>query len=365
VRSAKVSLRDHDYLATGAPLDAEKAVTAQQGTAKKGTGELYEYPSRVVQNQTVDASANASSAATKMAKLRMEEATSLQIAYTGTTNAYDVATGSTFELEKARTSSENTNYLVVSTEFSADFGDHEAIDDLKSIKRRKDGIMIDVVAIKASGAVFRPERITPRPLMHGPQTATVVGADAQPHRPELRRHRHQRRPVHQAVQAAQLRRVLLVPGRAEAFFAGVVHADAVAAGGDRGDGVGAKLGKEGLVRRRAQQAQEGRDLLDGVIDLAAMGAVGCDQGLVALVKGGRLERPARVGQAVALEHLANDLVDALLDGRDVLGQVVKARDHQEALFVELADLFGAQAGVRGAGCVHGVVTSGETRGHRR
>ena len=177
VRSAKVSLRDHDYLATGAPLDAEKAVTAQQGTAKKGTGELYEYPSRVVQNQTVDASANASSAATKMAKLRMEEATSLQIAYTGTTNAYDVATGSTFELEKARTSSENTNYLVVSTEFSADFGDHEAIDDLKSIKRRKDGIMIDVVAIKASGAVFRPERITPRPLMHGPQTATVVGAD--------------------------------------------------------------------------------------------------------------------------------------------------------------------------------------------
>jgi type VI secretion system secreted protein VgrG len=177
VRSAKVSLRDHDYLATGTPLDAEKAVTVQQGTAKKGTAELYEYPSRVVQNQTIDASKNASSLATAVAKLRMEEATSLQIVYTGTTNAYDVATGFTFELKKARTSSENTKYLVVSTEISADFGDHEAIDDLKSIKRRRDGILIDLVAIKASGAVFRPERITPRPLMHGPQTATVVGTD--------------------------------------------------------------------------------------------------------------------------------------------------------------------------------------------
>ncbi len=172
-RSAKVSLRDFDYLASATPLEAEKAVTS--ATAKKGTSELYEFPANVVQNQTVDASQNASAAATKLAKLRLEEATSLNCTYTGTSNAYDIATGATFTLEKARTSSENTDYLVVSSEFSADFGDHEAIEDLKSIRRRRDGFIAEVVAVNTTEAVFRPERITPRPRMHGPQTAVVVG----------------------------------------------------------------------------------------------------------------------------------------------------------------------------------------------
>lgn len=175
VRTVKVTLRDHDYLATTTQVEESKQALPTAATAKLGDAEWYEYPARVVQNQKLPDSQSAATAATQQARVRLEEMQSLQATYTGTTNANDIAVGATFQLDKGM-STESGHYLVVAASYRAEYADHEAIEDLKSIKRRRDGFVADIVAINMTHGVFRSERRTPRPVMSGPHTATVVGA---------------------------------------------------------------------------------------------------------------------------------------------------------------------------------------------
>jgi type VI secretion system secreted protein VgrG len=176
VRSVKATVRDHDYLASATQIEQDHSALPLSATAKLGDGEVYEYPARAVLNQKNPESQPATSAATQVAKVRLEEQQALQTVYTGTTNCNDVAVGTTFLLSEAAAVLDNVNYLVVGMSFRAEFGDHEAIEDIKSIKRRRDGFTADISCISMSGNPFRPERRTPRPVMHGPQTAVVVGA---------------------------------------------------------------------------------------------------------------------------------------------------------------------------------------------
>ncbi|KQW49996.1 MULTISPECIES: type VI secretion system Vgr family protein [unclassified Roseateles] len=176
VRAVKATVRDHDYLATATQIEQDKSALPLSATAKLGDGEVYEYPARAVLNQKKPESTPATSAATQVAKVRLEELQALQTVYSGSTNCNDIAVGTTFLLSKAAALLENSNYLVVGMAFRAEFGDHEAIEDIKSIKRRRDGFTADISCISMSGNPFRPERRTPRPVMYGPQTATVVGA---------------------------------------------------------------------------------------------------------------------------------------------------------------------------------------------
>ena len=187
VRSVKATVRDYDYLASATKIEQEKAVRPTHGTAKLGTGEVYEYPAEVVQDQVKPASQPATTAATQRAKVAMERLFSAQKTGTGTTNAHDIATGTTFKIKEASggllaglmgggESKREGTYLVIGASYRMEFGDHEAIEDLKSISRRRDGFLADVIAIDAEEQPFRPDRTTPRPVMPGPQTALVVGA---------------------------------------------------------------------------------------------------------------------------------------------------------------------------------------------
>lgn len=176
VRAVKATVRDHDYLATATQIEQDHAALPLSATAKLGDGEIYEYPARAVLNQKKPESTPATSAASQVAKVRLEEQQSLQTVYSGTTNCNDVAVGTTFLLTKAASLLENVNYLIVGMSFRAEFGDHEAIEDIKSIKQRRDGFTADISCISMSGNPFRPARSTPRPVMYGPQTAVVVGA---------------------------------------------------------------------------------------------------------------------------------------------------------------------------------------------
>ena len=111
----------------------------------------------------------------------------MQKTATGRTNAHDIACGATFQVKESGggllgglmgggDSKREGKYLVVSAEYHIEFADHEAIEDLKTISRRRDGFLADVLAIDADELPFRPARSTPKPVMHGPQTAVVVGA---------------------------------------------------------------------------------------------------------------------------------------------------------------------------------------------
>ena len=176
VHAIKATVRDYDYLATASKIEQSHSALPLAATAKLGDLEVYEYPARTVQNQ-VKVDAQASGAATlRAAKIRLEELQSLQQIFTGTTNCNDITVGATFDLEDALNAAEDDSYLVVGMNFQAEFADHEAIEDLKSIPRRRDGVVANLMCISSSGNAFRPQRRTPRPIMHGPQTAVVVGA---------------------------------------------------------------------------------------------------------------------------------------------------------------------------------------------
>lgn len=187
VRSVKATVRDYDYLASTTQIEQTKSAKPTAATAKLGSGEVYTFPAGVVQDQVKPDAQPAASAATQRAKVLMEELFSLQKTATGRTNAHDIAVGATFQVKEAGggllggllgggESKREGKYLVVSATYRMEFADHEAIEDLKSISRRRDGFVADVVVIDADDTPFRPERVTPKPVMHGPQTALVVGA---------------------------------------------------------------------------------------------------------------------------------------------------------------------------------------------
>lgn len=173
VTAVKATVRDFDYLASATAI--EKSTPAGDAAAL-GSGEVYEYPARAVLNQLETTAADALSAAERVAKVRLEEQQALQKVYTGTTNCNDLKVGDTFDLADAPHSDDESTYLVVSMNFSAEFADHEAIEEIAASQGRRDGVLASVMCIRTDGQDFRPPRRTPRPVMYGPQTATVVGA---------------------------------------------------------------------------------------------------------------------------------------------------------------------------------------------
>ncbi|RZJ02404.1 MAG: type VI secretion system tip protein VgrG, partial [Rubrivivax sp.] len=178
VRSTKAVVRDYDYLASGTEIEAKDSGSQSATTAVLGEAEIYEFPARAVQNQVAAKSKSAAKAADDVAKRIVEAAQSMQKLHSGECNAHDMTAGVTFKLTNAPRSEEDAEYLIVACEFSAEYGDQEAITDLKNIKQRRDGFIGNIQAIHATKGLFRPERNTPRPRMHGPQIATVVGASS-------------------------------------------------------------------------------------------------------------------------------------------------------------------------------------------
>lgn len=174
VRPVKALVRDYDYLASATEIEAEGVGTAS--FQQPGPGQIYEYPARAVANQLETTSAAAGDAAKAVAKRLVEAAQSMHKLHTGECNAHDLGYGTTFTLEDAPLLSDNGSYLIVASDFHAEYGDHEAIEDLKSIQRKRDGYVASIEAIDTRFGNYRPQRVTPRPRMYGPQTALVVGA---------------------------------------------------------------------------------------------------------------------------------------------------------------------------------------------
>jgi type VI secretion system secreted protein VgrG len=173
VTAAKATVRDFDYLASADPVEGD---TPEGDALPLGSGELYEYGSRVVRNQRDTEAEDISDALSRVAQVRLEEQQALKKVYTGTTNCNDLKVGDTFDLSGAPRDDDEATYLVVSMNLSAEFADHEAIEEIAASQGRRDGVLATVMCIRTDGLDYRPGRRTPRPVMYGPQTATVVGA---------------------------------------------------------------------------------------------------------------------------------------------------------------------------------------------
>ncbi|HEX6842549.1 MAG TPA: type VI secretion system tip protein TssI/VgrG [Stellaceae bacterium] len=156
IQSGKFAHTDYEFKKPALSLMAKQQGPAGHGHDKE---EIYDYPGIYYDEEL----------GTSLAKIRMEEIKSrYQVAH-GRGNAHGLLTGSIFKLANyTERSDQEGEYLITSTsieaasnEYTAGGGDeHEFSCSFTAIPSKEQ---------------FRPPRVTPKPVVKGPQTAVVVG----------------------------------------------------------------------------------------------------------------------------------------------------------------------------------------------
>ena len=121
---------------------------------------VYDYPGEYVQTKDGEAYARA----------RIEE---LQVEYErvqGQANARGLAVGNLFELTNHPRQDQNREYLIVSATYEIESDAYAST----SVADAEEVYSCSFTAID-SKQPYRPARTTPKPMVQGPQTATVVG----------------------------------------------------------------------------------------------------------------------------------------------------------------------------------------------
>lgn len=147
---------DYDFTKPGADLMAK---SAQPFGHKLAAGENYRQPGAHLEVGRGDS----------LAAIRREELQAVhhRIAAVGTVRG--LYSGCTFKLEGFPRDDQNQDYLVVSAEYRLFDPGYRTQNDAHSENFKV------VLGVAPTRLPYRPPRITPRPIMRGPQTATVVG----------------------------------------------------------------------------------------------------------------------------------------------------------------------------------------------
>ncbi|MFA6157080.1 type VI secretion system tip protein TssI/VgrG [Mesorhizobium sp.] len=147
---------DYDFTKPGADLMAK---SAQPFGHKLAAGENYRQPGAHLEVGRGDS----------LAAIRREELQAVhhRIAAVGTVRG--LYSGCTFKLEGFPRDDQNQDYLVVSAEYRLFDPGYRTQNEAHSENFKV------VLGVAPTRLPYRPPRITPRPIMRGPQTATVVG----------------------------------------------------------------------------------------------------------------------------------------------------------------------------------------------
>ena len=157
--SGKVTLTDYDYLKPATPLKVDHSSTEPTADA---VFEHYDFPGLYTETSRGSA----------LASIRQQELDSRVLRISGFTSTVCALTaGYSFELEEHPLSSENVNHVVLSTRIDAQYAGYES--------GQGDNQFTCRFTAMRYAHVFRPERITPKPIIPGPQTAVVVGPSGQ------------------------------------------------------------------------------------------------------------------------------------------------------------------------------------------
>ncbi len=160
----KITLTDWDYLDPGT-FHFDGGNTAHQASSKKL--EIYEHPD-----------------AARHVPLRMQELDARYMHISASGPVHGVSAGHEFELIEHPRAEENTKYVVLSARIDASGGGLESGQGESHFHCR--------FRAMRSADVFRPQRITPKPTVAGPQTAIVVGKEGE----EIHTDEHGRVKVH-------------------------------------------------------------------------------------------------------------------------------------------------------------------------
>ncbi len=151
-----LTLRDFNYLTPATDLTAKATADADASL------EVYEYPAGYAWHQDGQ----------RLARIRLEEARARAELCTGAGLTRRLVPGFRFELDDHPLPELNDEYLVL--EVSHRGSQEEILTPDRPVEDQLGGYRCQVRCIRAS-VPFRPRRVTPRPMIPGPQTAIVVG----------------------------------------------------------------------------------------------------------------------------------------------------------------------------------------------
>lgn len=156
VRPGAYAHTDYDFEKPAADLMAK---SAQPFGHKQAAGENYRHPGAHLEVGRGDS----------LAAIRREEIQAPHMRIAAVATVRGLFSGCTFKLDGFPRKDQNKEYLVVSAEYRLfDPGYRAGVDT--------DGENFKVVlGVAPTSVAYRPPRITTRPIMRGPQTATVVG----------------------------------------------------------------------------------------------------------------------------------------------------------------------------------------------
>jgi type VI secretion system secreted protein VgrG len=154
----KYALTDYNFQTPNTSLMANvKTVDEIGGNTKY---EIYDYPGIYTKKDEGDT----------VTKIRMEEEEAIHYILSGSGNCRTFASGYKFHLDEHSRDDQNGDYLLTEVTHSASVGDSYSGSGAGSQEIYSNQFQCIPLAIP-----FRPQRVTPKPVVQGPQTAIVVG----------------------------------------------------------------------------------------------------------------------------------------------------------------------------------------------
>jgi type VI secretion system secreted protein VgrG len=147
---------DYDFERPSVELRARRELARSYSPSNY---EMYDYPGEYLVKADGD----------QYASVRIEEHGAQFELVRGATNRRDFTVGSLFTLEDCPRDDQNREHLIVAATYELEYGDYEALPE-----RRETSYRCSFTAMP-SKQPFRPQRLTAKPFVQGPQTAVVVG----------------------------------------------------------------------------------------------------------------------------------------------------------------------------------------------
>jgi type VI secretion system secreted protein VgrG len=155
LQPGKYVLTDYDFDKPSVNLQVKSVFKREHALAEY---EIYDYPGDYLERGDGEL----------YARTRIEEVQAKFERVQGATNARALATGYLFKLTDHPREDQNQEYLVVSAEYEVKSSEYEALEASGGEYRCRFSAL-------NSRQPFRAERITPKPVVQGPQTAITVG----------------------------------------------------------------------------------------------------------------------------------------------------------------------------------------------
>jgi type VI secretion system secreted protein VgrG len=158
LRPGKYALTDYNFQTPNTSLMANVQTVDEIGGNTKY--EVYDYPGIHTKKAEGDA----------LTKIRMEEEEAVHHLVAGSGNCRSFASGYKFQMDQHPRRDQNSDYLLTEVTHSASVGESYSGSGSHSEETYTNHFTCIPAAVP-----FRPQRLTPKPVVQGPQTAVVVG----------------------------------------------------------------------------------------------------------------------------------------------------------------------------------------------